>query len=151
MKIQGSFLYYDVENLNGRIYTKECAENIVRQVQELADSGETLLGQIGYPNGDDYRGKLGEISHEVKEIHINPETHAVDGTIEILDTTPNGKRLLEMIDHDMKKFNESFAIRPRGIGEINKNKEVVNYEIVSFDIIHKKDDAFLDEHPLKLE
>jgi hypothetical protein len=35
MKIQGKLLYYDVENSNNRVYTKECAENIVKQFEEL--------------------------------------------------------------------------------------------------------------------
>jgi hypothetical protein len=52
----------------------------------------------------------------------------------------------------MSRFNELFVVRPRGTGEVNKNKEVTNYKIISFDIVPKDTDAFTDaDKPLKLE
>jgi hypothetical protein len=150
MKIQGKFLYYDVMNSNDRIYTKECAKNIVKQFEEMKYA---MFGQIGYPDVDNFaRGYLGEVSHQVKEIHLNPEEKTIEGTIEILDKTPNGRKLLNLIDNDIKKFNETYVIRSRGTGEINENKEVVNFNIISFDVVLRDSDAFLDVNkPLKLE
>lgn len=148
MIINGKFLYYDALNDNGRIYTKECAEDIVKQFEELKDE-MPMLGQLGYPQPDllqdpktDYfKGKLGDVSHKIKEIHINPESHAIEGTIEILDT-PKGRHLLGLINNDMTKFNELFVVRSRGTGEVNENKEVINYNIISFDVVPKDTDAF---------
>ena len=140
MKIKGKFLYYDTINENGRMYTKECAEDIVKQFEELKDE-MPMLGQLGYPEAEDFKGKLGDVSHKIKEIHINTETHAIEGTIEILDT-PNGHKLLGLINNDMTRFNELFVVRSRGTGEINQNKEVINYSIISFDIVPKDTDAF---------
>lgn len=143
MKIQGTLLYYDVENKNGRVYTKECAEDIVKQFSEFV---YPMFGQLGYPDEDNFgRGNLGEISHQIKEIHLNPEEKTIEGTIEILDKTPNGKKLLTLIDNHIEKFNELFVVRSRGVGTTNENKEIVDYKIISFDVVPKSTDAFLLE------
>lgn len=150
MKIAGTFLYYDVINANGRMYTKECAEQIVKQFSEL---DHPMYGQIGYPDANNF-GKeyLADASHEVKEIHINEERKTIEGTIETLASTPNGQRLLNMIDNDITKFNECYVIRSRGTGEINKNNEVTDFNIISFDVVPKDTDAFADmDKPLNLE
>lgn len=139
MLIIGNFLYYDVLNSNDRMYTKECAEQIVKQFGEL---DHPMFGQIGYPEPINFRGGLSDVSHEVKEIHINSENHTIEGTIEILDGTPNGRRLLGLINNDITKFNECYVIRSRGTGEVNENKEVVNFNIISFDVVPKDTDAF---------
>lgn len=171
MKIQGKFLYYDVINANDRMYTKECAENIVKQFGEL---DHPVFGQLGYPDADNFKGNLSDFSHKVKEIHINTKTHAIEGTIEILEGTPNGKKLLKMLKNKLtiwdkilnliyktfnktyKKeiinFNDMFVVRSRGTGEINENKEITNYNIISFDVVPKDTDAFAEaSKPLKLE
>jgi hypothetical protein len=140
MNLKGKFIYYDTVNENGRMYTKECAEDIVKQFEEL-DHRFPMVGQLGYPEAEDFKGKLGDVSHKIKEIHINPESHAIEGTLEILDT-PNGHKLLGLIKNDMTKFTTFFVVRPRGTGEVNENKEVVNYKIISFDIVPKETDAF---------
>jgi hypothetical protein len=147
MKLKGKFLYYDVENRNGRMYTKECAEDIVKQFGEL---DHPTFGQLGYPDADNFKGNLGDASHEVKEIHVNAETHAIEGTIEILDT-PNGEKLLDLIHNDIANFDKYYVIRSRGIGQINENKEVTDYKIISFDVVPRDTDAFIDQQPLKLE
>jgi hypothetical protein len=139
--IKGTFLYYDVENSNNRIYTKEMAEDIVKQFNERIQEGERILGQIGYPEPEQFEGRLGDVSHEVKEIHLNPECKTIEGTIEILET-PKGNYLLKMIDDNIDKFKECFVVRSRGFGEVNENKEVTNFKILSFDIVSKESDAF---------
>lgn len=138
MKIQGKFLYYDTENENGRIYTEDLSKDIVKQFKERADM---VFGQIGYPDPEEFRGNLQNISHRVEEIHINEETKSIDGTIEILDT-PEGRKLLNMVNNDVNLFQEMFVVRSRGLGEVNENKEVTNFKILSFDIVPRGDDAF---------
>jgi len=150
MKIKGTFLYYDVENSNGRMYTKECAKDIVKQFEELSHE-IPMFGQLGYPNAENFKGNLSDASHKVKEIHINEERKSIEGTVEILNT-PNGRKLLGLIDNDIEKFNELYVVRSRGTGEINENKEITNYNIISFDVVPKDTDAFIEmQKPLKLE
>lgn len=144
MKIQGKFLYYDTENANGRIYTKEISKDIVKQFEERTD---TIFGQIGYPPPEEFLGNLEHCSHVVREIHINEETKSIDGTIEILDNKP-GRKLMDMINHDPIKFGELFVVRSRGFGEVNENKEITNFKILSFDIVPRETDAFLDQQSL---
>jgi hypothetical protein len=138
MKIQGKFLYYDVENLNGRIYTKEVSKDIIKQFEEYT---VPIFGQMGYPSADKFTGDMEHTSHVVREIHINEETKSIDGTIEILDNE-SGRKLMNMIDNDPTRFGELFVIRSRGFGEVNENKEITNFKILSFDIVSKETDAF---------
>ena len=139
--ITGTLLYYDVENSNGRIYTKECAEDIVKQFNEGIHNQMPMMGQIGYPEGDEFRGRLENVSHRITEIHLNPAKKAIVGTFEILET-PQGKKLWEMIDNDPEKFKETYCLRSRGTGNVNENKEVVDFNIISFDVVSRDTDAF---------
>jgi len=86
MKLTGNFIHYGKENLNGRIYTKECAEKMVeyfnmkkKGLAEAPDgmSGgmdpnnqwfqcDTMLGQLGYPKEGNF-SNLANVSHEVKK------------------------------------------------------------------------------------
>lgn len=141
MKLQGKFLYYDTENENGRIYTKELSKDIIKQFEERKELGEVLFGQVGYPPPEEFLGRLDHTSHAIKEIHLNEETKSIDGTIEILDT-PAGRQLMEMVNNDPTKFGELFVVRSRGFGEVNENKEVTNFKILSFDVVPKEEDAF---------
>ena len=137
--ITGKFLYCDVKNANGRIYTKECAFDILQQAKKDIDE-ENLLGELGYSDRPEIA--LKNVSHRVSDIKFDPINNALEGTIEIFEGTPKGKQLLEMIDNDLQKFNELFVIRPRGTGTVNEKGEVENYTLYSFDIVEREKDAF---------
>jgi len=140
MKIKGKFLYYDTENANGRIYTKEISQDIIKQFEEKK---LPMFGQLGYPPPEEFLGDLDHASHTVQELHLNEETKSIDGTLEILDNKA-GRELLDMINNDPTKFGELFVVRSRGLGEVNENKEITNFKILSFDIVSKETDAFKD-------
>ena len=154
-KLTGHFLYFDQKNLNGRTYSREVAEKIVADFN-MKKSGKAespkgssggmepgnqwyqnpiMLGQLGYPPPDQFGINLGEVSHEVEEIHINEENLSIDGTIKLLET-PKGKIAEELL------FGENavgLSCRPRGTGEVNENGEIENFNIISFDLISKED------------
>ena len=52
----------DAPNLNGRIYTKQLAEQIIKQ------HSEPIFGQIGLPNG--LNQDLSEVTHKVTNLRI---------------------------------------------------------------------------------
>ncbi|MDD5649159.1 MAG: hypothetical protein PHF86_01895 [Candidatus Nanoarchaeia archaeon] len=136
IKIKGTFLYFDRENGNRRIYKKEIAQSIIDQFNKKKESCD-VYGSFGYP--EDFDIPLGQVSHIVEEIHFNSEKNSLEGTIRILDT-PKGN-----IVKDLLKENQlqSMSIRPRGIGNVNPStKEIENFEIVSFDLIPSETDAF---------
>ena len=133
-KLTGTFLYFDKKNLNNRIYPKEVAEKIVNQFNEIKKDGKNL-GQMGYPPADEFGINLGEVSHEIEEIHINEKNSSVDGTIRLLET-PKGKVAEDLLfgEHPV-----GLSCRPRGTGEVNERGEIENFQIISFDLISGED------------
>lgn len=138
-KLTGTFLYCDVKNANGRIYTSKCAIEMLENAFENMREGN-LLGELEYPNRPETN--LGNVSHRVIDMKFNPINKSVEGTIEIFEGTPRGKKLMDLIDGDPNKFNELFVIRPRGTGTVNEKGEVENYTLYSFDVVSRDKDAF---------
>ena len=157
MKLTGNFIHYGKENLNGRIYTKECAEKMVeyfnmkkKGLAEAPDgmSGgmdpnnqwfqcDTMLGQLGYPKEGNF-SNLANVSHEVEEIHLDEKNNTVAGTIRILET-PAGKTVKTILNEISHGSPTGLYCRPRAIGTVNENKEIEIEQIISFDIIAESD------------
>jgi hypothetical protein len=153
MKITTTLLYYDVENGNGRIYTKKCAKDIVNQFKKMKKDG-AILGEPSFPDGrygDRSTTFLGNVSHEIEEIHLDEENKCIVGNIKILDSDPG--KILKELYKSPEEFNNSFSVRSRGIGDVDPStKEVINYQIVSFDLVPKEQDSFKEiEQNLKLK
>jgi len=139
IKISGTFLYFDTKNGNGRIYPQKLAGDILSALQNDIKNGN-VLGELGFP--ERFEVSLANVSHIVEEVHFNSKQNSIEGTIRVLEGTPNGNRLLNMIDYDPEKFNKMFVVRSRGAGTVNENGEVENYKLYSFDIIPKDQDSF---------
>ena len=130
MRIEGVFLYYDKENRNGRIYTKQCAEDIVEQFKKMGDGtclGEPMQNDLEIP-----QIRLSQVSHRINDVWIDEDTKTVKGSIEILDGTPRGVMLKEAIN---TCGIENFSVASRGTGTVNEVGEVEDYELISFDIV----------------
>jgi hypothetical protein len=137
MKLEGVLLYYDKENGNGRIYTKECAGNMVEQFKQKE---QPLFGELGQSESFDI--KLSP-SHIVKDVWIDEEDKSVKGTIEILET-PKGKILEELLN-----VGCDMSITSRGLGTVNnETKEIEDYQLISFDIIPTKESS--TKGPIKI-
>jgi hypothetical protein len=132
-----TLLFYDVINKNHRIYTKKCAEDIVKQFGEL---DHPMLGEFcqkGFLSTLDV--SLSNVSHEVKEIHLNEEKKCVEGTIELFDKVPVAQvidLLLNKIDYKqltgdistMLYMNIRYKLSKR-----IKNEEVAEKKELNFD------------------
>ena len=140
--ITGRILYYDVENANRRIYTKECALDILKQFGELSHNS-SMLGELDFPD-DRAEVQLASVSHRIEEMHLDEEHKCLVGTISICEGTPNGQKLEKQIQAfgGPKNFDKFFAIRTRGTGTINEKGEVENYKLFSCDVISKDKDPF---------
>lgn len=135
--IQTTFLYYDVENGNGRIYTKKLAKQIVRQFNKMKKIGP-VLGELDHPNR--FEVNFENVSHEIEEIYIDEDKKAIVGIIKILET-PKGKMLSSLLE-SVSGFSQ-VCCRSRGSGIVNDNtKEISDYTLYTFDIIPKQNDAF---------
>jgi len=125
--IEGVFLYYDKENGNNRIYTKEIAKKIIEQFKEKPKG--TVLGQCGYPENI---VDLAKISHVVKDMWIDEEDQSIKGKIEVLSETGSGEMLKELL-----QTNVELSVALRGTGTISNDNEVTNYNFISADIVPK--------------
>jgi hypothetical protein len=140
MRLQGTFLYYDKENLNGRIYSKEICKDIVEQFGEMKHKHGHIFGEIE-PNYDNNCNEIDvrDISHEIDEIHLDEESKSIVGTIKVLDKLPRGALLKNILE---KTNVDYFSVASRGYGNLNSStNEVENYKLISFDIIPKENSS----------
>jgi hypothetical protein len=133
-KITSTFIYFDTENKNGRIYPKKISNDILKQFKKKIKRG-LAIGTLGYT--DTFETPLCQVSHRITEIHFNKEKNSIDGTIELLET-PMGIKAANIL----RENKDAFVVRSKGSGTINENKEVENYQVFSFDLILKDKDAF---------
>lgn len=108
----------DIPNQNGRIYSKNILEEIVKDFKEKFNY--KMYGKIGppkYPHTIIF--KL--VSHRI--INLKLEDNKLKADIAILDT-PEGKKLYDLIN----KKDIKFVLY--GMGEI-KNKMIQNYSITT--------------------
>lgn len=134
----------DVTNLNGRIYTEEEILYVIAQFQEEQYSGIPVLGEVG-----DYDTILGNnsrftslvnVTHIITDMYLGDEG-VLYGRVEFLS------------DHqDMEAMLKSgfLVIRPRSIAESNEGSEVVIDQVVSWDIIPRTNDAFMEHLPAEV-
>ena len=132
MKLEGVFLYYDKENGNGRVYSKKCAEDIIRQTRKLTEDGN-CLGEISPPVREYSEVLLNSVSHKVDDVWMDENTGAVMGRLEILEGTPSGSVLKKLIE---ECGVENFSVASRGVGTVNENGEVEDYKLITFDIVN---------------
>ena len=138
INLTGNLLHFNQKNLNGRIYTKETAESIVGQVNNIVEEGGCVFGELGYPEDGNFEVDFTKVSHEVIEIKINEGNQAIEGTLRILDTQA-GRRVREMLKESCPI---GISCRPRGFGEVNEKGEITDFKLVSFDLVPTHTDAF---------
>lgn len=151
MKIEGILAIANKENLNGRVYSPEVLQDMVKQFE----NNKPMFGELGMPS--ESLVSLKNASHKITSMRIersriprkkkkllkkkglyenwkNNNGRILFGTIELLDTEA-GKLAKKMFE------DKTAVVRPRGIGNVNDGK-VQDYSLISFDIINKDDDAF---------
>ena len=137
LEFTGNFLFYDKKNLNGRIYPKKVAEEIIKE-QDHKSKSHNILGQFGYPTEENFGEiSLCKASHIIKEIHLDENDQSIKGTIQLLDTSM-GKKVKELLDEQTGKLVR-ISCRSRGYGNINEEGEIENFKIISFDLVKGPD------------
>jgi len=134
IRLTGNFLHFDQKNLNNRIYTKETVEKMIEQFQKMKEEGP-VLGELGYPSADFPEINLFNVSHEVEEIHLDEGNKCLSGTVRILDT-PKGKLVQELVNPENSL---KLTCRPRGMGTVNENHEIEDFQLLSFDLLSGPD------------
>jgi hypothetical protein len=94
--LQGVFAQFDVENRNGRIYTKDEYLPHLAYLRQDLSNGESLLGELDHPE-DRFEVSLQNASHQVLDLWLDESKNCVMGKIKLLDT-PSGKIAKSLID-----------------------------------------------------
>ena len=123
MEIQIKSIQLDKPTNNGYVYDKEMFE---KQLDKFNKNQIENYRQI-YPRNTPVCS-LGEISHKVKNAFVD-EDNTVVTNIQILDT-PKGQMPKQMIEN-----NCNVSIVPVGIGNINEDGVITDYELFGFDVI----------------
>ena len=146
-----NLIFSDTLNSNGRIYSSETVLNMKKQFEEKLLKNP-VFGELGYPAS--FETSVKNISHKINRVYFENKKYPrkikkklkrlglfdskkiLKGEIQLLDT-PNG-RLAKVI------FDELVA-RPRSTGTVDRNGNVTIQEVLTFDLINKKDDAFKEK------
>ena len=125
-----TILKFDIENLNERIYTKECIERILPDVHNKIKKN-ILWGTIGFLDSP-ATISLEQISHKINNLYISDDLLIAD--IEFIDNK-NGNLLLDNLD------NYVFRICATG-SVLNKFAHIV--DLISICAVTKDDDSYCD-------
>ena len=126
------------KNRNGRIYSKELWENVLKSEywKDMMDNN-SLCGEIVHPGerteSDSWEIDARNISHRIKEAHI--EGDKLMGTVEVLDTE-QGRNLAELINAGI-----TIGISARGMGDlVGDEVDPDTYNFKTFDITMRPSD-----------
>jgi hypothetical protein len=126
----GTLAHFDVQNANGRVYTKEVFLKALEEYEARIEN-KTSYGTLGFEKGNLIN--LYHVSHVVDSFDVK-DTH-VDVNVTILNT-PMGNFLKEKLE------SEEYVIRPSGTDTVNSQGVVENYRFTSTAFIPKSQDSF---------
>lgn len=132
MKFRGIVVEADKPNSNNRIYPLSVLNRVVQEAQSIV-SNRSLMGRIGYPEGN-LLIELSQVSHIVTELLMDGSSMVAE--IETLNT-PQGKVLETMIEQGI------VALRPLGMGTVKTESGILddNYRLISISAVLAKDAA----------
>lgn len=129
--LQGVFAQFDIENRNGRIYTKDEYLPHLAYLRQDLSNGESLLGELDHPE-DRFEVSLQNASHQVLDLWLDESKNCVMGKIKLLDT-PSGKIAKALIDDGVP-----LHISSRAAGSVDsRTKKVTIQQIFTFDLVCK--------------
>jgi hypothetical protein len=133
LRLAGRFQYGEKPNSNGRIYDHAILDHAVSEIQEDIKS-RRVLGEFDHPA--DAKIHLDRVSHILTKLWM--ENNEVLGEIEVLDKTPCGTILKNLVESGV-----SIGISSRGVGDMETTvvegqeyyKVMPGFTFVTFDIV----------------
>lgn len=113
-----------VPNKNGRTYSKEAAEDMVKQATTRIEQG-TLFGELSPSVSSTI--DMQRVSHQITDVRL--EGGAVYATVRVLKT-PMGNIVKELLDNGVQ-----VDFRSRGFANISEDGVVSDYQLVSIDVV----------------
>ena len=125
--LQGIFMESEQKNRNGRIYQRSEIESAVKKVNEAANQGRHILGQLDHPSN--LVVNLSDVSHKIMEMQMNGN-NAI-GKALILESTPKGQIAKGLIEAGI-----NLGVSSRGAGQVNEDTGIVEgFDFITVDIV----------------
>lgn len=125
--LQGIFMESERQNRNGRQYQRQEIEAAVNKINESAQQGRHVLGELDHPNGS-LEVSLKNVSHKIVEMQMDG-SNAV-GKAEIISDLPNGQIAKGLVESGVQ-----LGVSSRGTGSVNESGIVEGFDIVTVDIV----------------
>ena len=126
--VEGILATCEVENGNGRYYSKDLWEREIDKYMELVDQNRAT-GELDHPESQVIN--LKNVSHNIKD--INWDGKNIMGTIELLPT-PSGNILKALIDSGI-----TVGVSSRGMGSLEQKGDLMevqdDFELLCWDFV----------------
>jgi hypothetical protein len=123
--LEGVYLQGDIQNKNGRMYSRSVLENAVNIYTNEYINKNRAYGELGHPAGPTIN--LERVSHMIKELRQDGSNFI--GKAKIMTETPFGQIVKNLIDE-----GANLGVSSRGMGSLKENKK---------GIMEVQDDFFL--------
>ena len=125
MFLNGVFIQGEVRNQNGRIYPRDEIQRAVDSLNNRIAQGFNILGEADHPEG--MVVGVQNASHEITEMRMQGDNGI--GKLRILKT-PAGEVCRSLLEEGIK-----LGVSSRGNGYMQPDGRVVDYEILTVDIV----------------
>ena len=126
--VEGILATCEVENGNGRYYSKDLWEREIDKYMDLVRDNRAT-GELDHPESQVIN--LKNVSHNIKDINWDGDN--IMGTIEILPT-PSGNILKALIDSGI-----TVGVSSRGMGSLEQNGDIMevqdDFELLCWDFV----------------
>lgn len=123
--LRGVFMEAEKENQNGRTYKYEDIKKASDYMNERANMGRHILGELDHRDEMDVH--LQNVSHKILDAEM--KGNQVVGNAVIL-ATPNGKIAESLIESGV-----NVGVSSRGGGKVNQKGQVENFHFVTVDMV----------------
>lgn len=129
MYLKGVFMEAEAKNRNGRVYDLEEMKREVQRINDLAQSGRHVLGQLDHPTPQTLDISLKEVSHKITEMYM--DGNRAIGKAEILESHPNGQILKGLVQSGI-----NVGVSSRASGQLNESTgRVQNFSLKTVDAV----------------
>lgn len=123
--LKGLCIQGGVRNHNERVYPVREIANAVQHINDILSEGRSVLGECDHP--EELTINLDRVSHMITQMWMDGP--AGMGKLKILPT-PMGNIIKTLVESDVK-----LGVSSRGVGNVNDNGEVSEFEIITVDIV----------------
>lgn len=128
VKIRGPYIVSETENANKRKYLKSVMEKAVEDFRKNFIETKRSVGELNHPTTIDV--DYNNACHLITD--LKQEGNIWIGESKVLTHTPKGALLAGLLTDGVQ-----VGISTRGVGNINENKEVDDYKLITADIVHE--------------